>query len=218
LSTLVARGYAAQSTTGGHYLLGPKVAELAAALNDRSGLLRTIARPHLTTVQRSTGESANLSVLLTRNTVYIDHVDGIRSVRMLAQIGAAVPAHASAAGKAMLAHLAPQSLREILGGDPLEALTPATITTLDELERQLATIRSRGYALDDEEHEPGVGCVAAPVFDERAAVVAAISVSAPVQRIRSEDPAKLGALLAAQAGEISRSVRAHAAPGGSGAQ
>jgi IclR family acetate operon transcriptional repressor len=202
LGTLVARGYAVRSATG-RYRLGHKLAELAGAAGERTDRLRALARPYLAAVQRETGETANLSVLVVPDSVYIDQVDGNRAMRMLARIGAAVPAHASAAGKAMLAYAPPGSLHE-----PLAALTENTITTLAALERALDGVRTRGYAVDDEEHEPGVGCVAAPVFDHRRGGLAALSVSAPIQRIRSGGPARLGALLAEQAAALSSALGA----------
>jgi DNA-binding IclR family transcriptional regulator len=205
LATLVARGYAVQVRPSGQYMLGYRLAELAGVVDQRSERLRAVARPHLAEIQQATGESANLSVLVAPNAVYLDQVDGTRAVRMSARIGGAVPAHASAAGKAMLAFSTAGSLRELVGGEPLPRLTAATITTLAKLEEQLATVRARGYAIDDEEHEPGVGCVAAPVLNA-ATAVAALSVSAPVQRIRTGDPAALGALLAAQAAAVSRGL------------
>jgi IclR family acetate operon transcriptional repressor len=195
LATLVARGYAVRNEPSGRYSLGYKLAQLAGDRHDR---LRAIARPHLAIVQRETGETANLSILAPPNAIYIDQVDGTRAVRMLARIGAAVPAHASAAGKAMLAHSPATSL----AAPPLAALTPRTITTPAALERELDAIRARGWALDDEEHETGLGCVAAPILDHRGRAVAALSVSAPIQRVRES----FGPLLAREAAAISRAL------------
>ena len=206
LATLVARGYAVQSRPTGRYVLGYKLAELAGVLSDRSERLRTLARPHLAAIREATGESANLSVLAAPDSVYIDHVDGTRAVRMSARIGATVPAHAGAAGKAMLAFTGREAAAELLGGEPLPALTAHTITTLAALDAELETIRGRGYAIDDEEHELGVGCVAAPILDRHGGAVAALSVSAPTQRIHAADPAVLGQLLADHAAVISRAL------------
>jgi DNA-binding IclR family transcriptional regulator len=200
LATLVARGYAARNVANGRYVVGHKIGQLA---GDRHERLRALARRHLAIVQERTGETANLSVLAPPNAIYVDQVDGDRAVRMLARIGAAVPAHASAAGKAMLAHAPAETVAAL----PLPGLTARTITTAAALERELAQIRARGYAVDDEEHEAGVGCVAAPILGHRGTAVAALSVSAPIQRIRAGDPAALGGLLSEQAQAISRSLR-----------
>lgn len=206
LATLVARGYALQSRPSGRYMLGYKLTELADAAGQRTARLRALARPALELVQAATGESANLSVLAAPSAVYVDQVEGTRAVRMLARIGAAVPAHASAAGKAMLAREPAGSAGELLGGDPLPSFTANTITTLEALEAELEGIRARGYAIDDEEHEPGVGCVAAAIVDRRVGALAALSVSAPTQRIAAAGPAVLGRLLAKHAEEVSRAL------------
>ena len=206
LATLLARGYAVQSRPSGRYMLGYKVTELAGVVGERTARLRALARPALERIQAATGESANLSVLGAPGAVYIDQVEGTRAVRMLARIGAAVPAHASAAGKAMLASSPAGSVPELLGEDPLPAFTPNTIVSHAALEAELEAVRRRGYAIDDEEHEPGVGCVAAAIVDRRSGAVAALSVSAPSQRIAAADPAVLGRLLAARAGEVSRAL------------
>jgi DNA-binding IclR family transcriptional regulator len=207
LATLVARGYVVQSRTSRRYLLGYKLAELAGVLSDRTDQLCQLARPHLVAIREATGESANLSVLVPPNAVYVDNVDGTHGVRMLARIGTAVPAHASAAGKAILAFVPRDSVGAIVGSEPLRALTPNTITTLDALADELVAIRAVGYATDNEEHESGVGCVAAPIFDDDVGVIAAVSVSAPTQRIDANDPAKLGLLLAERATAISHAIR-----------
>ena len=86
-------------------------------------------------------------------------------MRMFARRGAAVLAHATAAGKAMLAWAEPAEVDRL--GDPLTQLTPQTLRTLDALRRELARIRARGYAIDNQEQESGVGCVAAPSFPIR---------------------------------------------------
>jgi len=206
LSTLVDRGYAVQSAATGRYLLGYKLIELAGYLNKRTEHLRTLTRPHLTSIQKVTGESANLIVLESPNIVYVDQVEGSRSLRMFARIGAAVPAHATAAGKAILAFMPQAPLGDVFGAEPLPRSTAHTITSLDVLGDELARVLRRGYAIDNEEHETGVGCVAAPIFDYAATPVAAISISAPIQRIHAADPAELGELLMNRAGEISREL------------
>jgi DNA-binding IclR family transcriptional regulator len=214
LSTLTERGYAVQSAATGRYLLGYKLIELAGYLSKRTEHLRALARPHLTSIQKVTVESTNLIVLSPPNVVYVDQVEGSRSVRMFARIGAAVPAHATAAGKAILAFMPEAPLRDVFGADPLPQSTPYTITSLDVLRDELARVLRRGYAIDNEEHETGVGCVAAPIFDYAATPVAAISISAPTQRIYAADPAELGELLMNRAGEISRELGFVAGPSG----
>ena len=138
LGTLVARGYAAQSPASGRYLMGYKLLELTSGLQDRLARLRTAARPHLEAIQEETGETTNLVVLEGRNVVYIDSVSGTRSVRLFTEIGRAIPAHTSGAGKALLAWREPADVEALLDGAPLPASTPHTLTTLDALQEDFA--------------------------------------------------------------------------------
>jgi len=204
LQTLLARGYATQHPVSGRYLLSYKVSELSDAINKRHQHLRAVARPHLETIVKVTGESANLSVLEAPNLIYVDQAEGSRSMRMFARRGAAVPAHATAAGKAMLAWAEPEVLARL--GDPLPQLTPQTLRTREALRRELIRVRNRGYAMDNQGQESGVGCVAAPIFRDSDVAVAAISVSAPMTRIRAADPLELAELLQTRAAAISEEL------------
>jgi len=205
LATLTERGYTLQSEETGRYLLGYKLLELASFVNARTTHLRALARPYLASVQRVTGETANLTIFEPPDVIFLDQVEGTRSVRMFTQVGLAVPAHTSASGKAILAYQPPEVIDALLTRG-LQRLTPRTITAPDELRKELARIRRRGYAIDNEEHEEGVSCVSAPIFDFEGAVCAAISVSAPTQRIHSADTAELGELIAGRAAEVSRAL------------
>jgi len=201
LATLAERGYTLQGESG-RYLLGYKILELASFVNARTTHLRALARPYLASVQRITRETTTLSVLEPPNVVFLDQVEGTHSVRMFTQVGLGVPAHTSASGKVILAFQPAEVLAEFYAGG-LEKITARTIATRKELDAELARIRRRGYATDNEEHEEGVSCVAAPIFGFEGEVRAAISVSAPTQRVHSADTAELGELLTGRATEIS---------------
>ena len=193
LGTLVARGYAAQSADSGRYMLGYKLLELTSGLQDRLQRLRHATRPHLEAIQQKTGETTNLVVLEGRNAVYIESVSGTRSVRLFTEIGQTIPAHTSGSGKALLAWRSPADVATLFGSAPLPASTPRTITSLDALQEDLARIRRRGYATDNEEHELGVACVATPILDRSGLPLGAISVSGPTPRMT--ETAELAALL-----------------------
>jgi DNA-binding IclR family transcriptional regulator len=186
LGTLVARGYAAQNPATGRYLAGFKLLELTSGLQDRLARLRAAARPHLEAIQRKTGETTNLVVLEGRNAVYVDTVAGSRSVRLFIEVGQAIPAHTSGSGKALLAWRSPADIAALFDGAPLAASTPRTLTDLSALEEDLAAIRRRGYATDDEEHELGVACVATPILDGTGQPLAAISVTGPAPRMDAD--------------------------------
>jgi DNA-binding IclR family transcriptional regulator len=203
LHTLAKRGYVSQSSETGRYLLGYKVVEVASGLEHRLGRLRVVARPHLEAIQRETGETVNLVVLDADRVVYVDQVEGSRQVRMFTTVGTSVPAHTTGSGKAILANGPSETVEALYGGRELPQLTAHTLTTLDALEADFALIRRRGYALDEEEHEEGVGCVAVAVFDHTGRPTAAISVSGPSVRILGDNVTRLGPLLIEHAAQVS---------------
>lgn len=215
LATLTKRGYVSQSSSSGRYVLGYKVVELASGLEQSLARLRSLARPQLEKIQQATGESANLTVLEGDRVVYVDQIEGTRSVRMFTTVGAAALAHTTASGKAMLAFGPPETVGGLYPeGTELERLTARTLTTVRELREDLGRIARRGYAIDNEEHEEGVSCVAVPIFDHTDHPCAALSVSAPTARIVHADTGELGNLLRGYADEVSAAL-GHGAGDGS---
>jgi len=207
LHTLAKRGYVSQSSETGRYMLGYKVVEVASGLEHRLGRLRVVARSHLEAIQRETGETVNLVVLDADRVVYVDQVEGSRQVRMFTAVGTSVLAHTTGSGKAMMAASPPELVHALYGDrEPLERLTDHTLTSLDALEQDFARIRRRGYALDNEEHEEGVGCVAVAVFDHSGRPSAAISVSGPSARILGTNASRLGGLLVEHGAKVSKAL------------
>ena len=176
LATLTDRRYVAAER--GRYRLGPRLRELTEGRTDPIDRLREMARPHLQAIQRATGETANLIVLEGVNAVYVDQVEGSRMIRMFTEVGSGVLAHTTGGGKAILA----------------------------ALEEDIARIRRRGFAIDDEEHEEGVSCVAAVILAANGEPVAALSISGPSPRIVNAATADLGELLRRHAEQISAAL------------
>jgi DNA-binding IclR family transcriptional regulator len=207
LATLTKRGYVTQSSISGRYLLGYKVVEVASGLEHRLSRLRAIARPHLESIQQATGETTNLVILDGDRVVYVDQVEGSHRVRMFTVVGTSALAHTTGSGKAIMAYTPAEVVASLYAGrEPLARLTPRTLVTLEALREEFTRIRRRGYAIDHEEHEEGVGCVATPLFDHTGRPCAAISVSAPTARILHADTDELGARLIRHAGEISEAL------------
>ncbi|MDR1922691.1 MAG: IclR family transcriptional regulator, partial [Candidatus Adiutrix sp.] len=109
--------------------------------------------------------------------VYIDKIESDATVRVSMTIGQSLPLYCTAMGKALLAHLPDGEVRELMGGVVFEKNAPNTLANLEELLADLAAIRRRGFSIDNEEHIPGLFCVAAPVFDAGGHTIAAMGVS-----------------------------------------
>jgi DNA-binding IclR family transcriptional regulator len=206
LATLIECGYVVQDPQTSRYRLSHKVVELAGGPEHRIERLRTAVRPHLVAIRDATEETTNLCVLDRFTVVYVDQAESWHAVRMLTEIGRRVPAHACGAGKVMLAHHPPEAIGGLLAREPFARLTPHTLRTAAELEAELERARTRGYAIDDEEFEDGVACVAAPILGPRGEVVAAISVSGPAARLMRADLAELGRLVVRHVREISHEL------------
>jgi DNA-binding IclR family transcriptional regulator len=145
-----------------------------------------VAAPFLEALHRGTGETVHLGVLRGREIIYLDKVESRQAVRMNSQIGNASPVYCTGVGKAALSALSGPALDTILAGIEYRRFTPATIIGRAALLAELEAIRHAGIAFDREEHEPGIRCVAAPVFDAERALAAGVSVTGPAYRVGEE--------------------------------
>lgn len=162
----------------GRYRIGPRMTTLAQAALE--GLdLRDAASGHIRELGDRCGHTVHLSALDDTQVVYVDKVESRHAIRMYSRVGAAAPLHATAVGKALLAHLPVAERDRLLGEGPFPSYTANTRTTRAALDEDLVRTAERGWALDDFEHEEFIQCVAAPVFDAAGRVTAAVSVSVP---------------------------------------
>lgn len=185
LGTLIQRGYVKQNQHNRKYSLGFRALQMGHDMRQRFSL-RLEARPFLQRLVQRVGESANLAVLDDGEVVYIDQAQSSRILRMFTQVGNRLPVHSTGSGKALLAYLPSDVVTGILRRFGLTARTPHTITDSKQFLDELAKTRERGFALDDEEQEEGVRCLAVPVRDASGQVVASLSVSGPVTRLNDE--------------------------------
>jgi DNA-binding IclR family transcriptional regulator len=148
--------------------------------------LRRQARPVLEALVRDCNETAYLAVLDGPDTIYVLMHETSHMVRVIPRLGQRLPAHCTASGKVQLAFESQDRLVELFGERPLRQLTPNTITDFGGLRDHLGEVTRAGYAIDNEELEEGVRCVAAPVRDYSHRVVAGIGLSGPVSRLTPE--------------------------------
>jgi IclR family transcriptional regulator, acetate operon repressor len=167
-----------------------------------------VARPRLRRLMEECGETVNLAVEDKGEAVYLAQVECREMMRAFARPGTRAPMHCSAVGKAILSAISDRSVANILHRHGMVRVTVKTITSPSTLRLELAAVRDRGYAVDDEEHAVGLRCIAAPIFDETGDVVAAISASGPLARIGDERVPPLGEMVMESARAISMDIGA----------
>ena len=171
------------------------------------------ARPVLRALMGATGETANLGVEKAGEVMFVSQVETQSNIRAFFPPGSVSEMHASGIGKALLAFMPEDRRAVVLQGRELTRYTEHTLTSRAALDRDLATIRARGYAVDADEKTLGMRCIAAPVHDVYGEAVAGISVSGPTSRIADGDIARLGDEVTAAARQLSADIGG-IAPGG----
>lgn len=207
IQTLVAIGYVRQDPATRRYLPGPRVLALGqAAPPHRHDGLNRAAAPVLRRLAEQVGETVNLYVLDGGEVVHLAQSEGPSAIRMFTEVGTRLPAYCTASGKVLLANLPPPALGGLLGRLTLAPRTPNTIVDVDDLLVELDRIRRRGYAVDDEEQEIGIRCVAAAVRGPAGDAVAAISISGPTGRVNVHHIADLAQSVRGAAAELGRGL------------
>ncbi|MEU7293694.1 IclR family transcriptional regulator [Streptomyces exfoliatus] len=203
VSTLTARNYLIPvRDQPGRYRLGVRAYQLGSRYAEQLDLAaegHQVARELVDTC----GETVHVAVLEDADVIYIAKVDSTHAVRMVSAAGRRLPAHCTAVGKMLLATLPEYELDERLEGRELTAMTPASLSDPDALRAALTEIRILGVAVEQQESNPDVSCVAAPVRDRSGRVVAALSVSVPAHRWTEDRENELTALAVKGANELS---------------
>jgi IclR family acetate operon transcriptional repressor len=202
LATLAARGYARKDPEHDAYSLGLKVLGLSRGNLAHANLI-DVARRHMQSLLTRFEETVNLAVLDGNQVVYLEILESPHAFKLSYQVGGHDHAHTTSLGKSMLAFLDESQLADIARVTGLPAVTTKTINSLSRLKQELAEVRARGYAVDNEENEPGVCCVGATIFGDRGTPVAAISISSPAVRVDADKLREMGAAVAEAGGQIS---------------
>ena len=189
LSTLEGKGFIQQNQETGRYWLGMRLYSLGMLVREKLPLSRLLA-PYAKELAEKYREAVHLSVLdtsaLEPRHLVIDKVESSQVLSLTPPIGSSEPCHCSAGGKCLLAFSSPEYLKRF-EGCRLRSFTPHTIIEWAKLKAELDVIRERGYSVSDEELELGLTCIAAPVFARGEEIIAALSLSGPTSRMKTEE-------------------------------
>lgn len=184
LLTLAQLGYAEYD--GKFFMLLPKILRLGHAYLSATPL-PTIIQPHLDKLSDSVGESASASVLDGTEIVYIARASQLRVMSINLTAGSRLPAYCASMGRVLLAGLNDAEAYALLARTDLQSKTHHTLTDANQLMNELASIRTQGYAINDQELELGLRSIAVPIYNSRGVIVAALNVGAPAVRIEVRD-------------------------------
>lgn len=185
LNALAERGYIEKDQKYSTYKVGLKFIEISSLYLNKLEL-KTEALPYMRRLAENVGQPVHLAILDGKEAVYIEKVEAVSNIRMYSQIGRRVPVYCSAIGKVLLSGLKEADCKNIIKTIHFSKFTEKTHQKYEELEKDVHRASLSGWALDDEEHEAGIRCIAAPVYDYSGKVIAAVSVSGD-KRIISED-------------------------------
>ena len=186
LMSLVYMGYAKQDETTQKYMLSYKIVNMAGKILDRMDILQ-VAKPYLERLSDLSGEAVHLVQREGNHILYIYKIEAkVGTIRMVSHVGMIHPMYCSGVGKAIMATLPEREVKQIWNESVIEKKTDKTVTDYDEMQKLLEEVRKNGYALDDEENEKGVRCIAACLHGYQNEVKYAFSISGPTSRMTRE--------------------------------
>lgn len=185
LDTLKYRGYVEQNSDDQKYLLGLKLVELGMTRYHQISLAKEVS-PFLKELVDECHETVHLGILYHENVLYIAKEDSPQTIRMVSRVGRRASLYSTGLGKILLAYLSEKERKKIIAHIKIRRFTENTITNKVELEKELEQVRKQGLALDREENEKEVYCIAVPIKNYRGKVIAALSISSPTYRINAQ--------------------------------
>lgn len=186
LMSLIYMGYAKQDDVTQKYMLSYKIVNMAGKVLERTDILQ-VARPYMERLSAICGEAVHLVQREGNNILYIYKIEAkVGTIRMVSHVGMVHPMYCSGVGKAIMATLSWEEVKQIWNDSVIEKKTDKTITDLTRMQETLEEVRQNGYALDDEENEKGVRCIAACLRSYQNEVKYAFSISGPTSRMTRE--------------------------------
>ena len=205
LVTLETRGLVEFDPAEQLWHIGPQAFVIGAGFLRRTSLVER-ARPILRRLMEVTGETANLGREQDGQVLFLSQVETNATIRAFFPPGTLAEMHSSGIGKVLLAQMPPERVAQVLASHPLQAFTANTLTDPASLARDLAAIREQGFAIDAEERNEGMRCIAAPVFDHSRTAVAGLSVSGPTSRVSEDKTEELSRAVLQAAQDLSSAL------------
>lgn len=205
LTTLDMYGMVERVEDTGRYQLGIELFTLGSSVIERLDV-RSRAYPILKRLAQQTQLTTHLGIIDEDEVIYIEKLEGQGPIQISSAVGRRMGVHCTSLGKAILAQWPEEKLQSLLTRRPLAQRTPNTITSIPQLQENLARTKERGYAFDDEENELGIRCLGAPIFNHRGEAVYAVSISGPRDRVSLDTVEQLGEKLKLAANEISQAI------------
>ena len=205
MQTLTNQGMLQYDCDNRVYALGTRLVRLA-HVAWRQSSIAPLARPYLDNLSAELGETLHLAQLEGGQVLYVDKRNSGKTIDMYSQAGKVGPAYCTGVGKAILAHLDPDTLDATLDLQSFKGHTPQTITDREQLIEELNETRERGFAFDREEHEPGIICVAAPILSAGLRPLGALSATSTTERTSLNEMTSWVGQLQRTASEIAQVV------------
>ncbi|MEU3271085.1 IclR family transcriptional regulator [Saccharomonospora sp. NPDC006951] len=196
LAMLHYRGFVRQDSRSKAYVPGTTLTGVAFSILQKFDVRQTL-RPFLEQLNDETGETVHVATLDGTTVRFIDAIESPKAVRVASRLGRSMPANCTSTGKAMLAFLPEERLRQLYPGDELPALTENSISSRSALERELAGIRRRGYATSSEESEEGVSSVSVAFPADRSALRLSFNTAMPVSRVKRTEIKRIAEMMIA---------------------
>lgn len=185
MATLESLGVLQKNPTTERYSLGLKLFELGNRVKIQSALINQ-THPELKKVASEITETVHLGIFKNNQVFMLDKVESPMGLKLNSIVGMSNPAYCSGIGKVLLAYQKPEKLKDILNSIQLIPKTDYTITNKTKLKKELIDIKDKGYAIDRQELELGLICVAVPIYNQQNEVIAALSAAGPADRFREE--------------------------------
>lgn len=206
LMSLIYMGYAKQNEATQKYMLSYKIVNMASKVLDRTDVLQ-VAQPYMERLSDLSGEAVHLVQREDNNILYIYKIEAkVGTIRMVSHVGMVHPMYCSGVGKAIMATLPEDEVQKIWNESIIEKKTDKTITDYAMMQEVLEEVRKNGYALDEEENEKGVRCIAACLYGHQKEVKYAFSISGPTSRMTKERVKELSVDVLKVQEELSREL------------